>query len=562
MNSQYNDPNYQYPGQYNNFQQQYNNTSFQQNQYSEQGNYDQNSRNDSRNRDRGRSERGNDRGRDRGEKRGYSDDRERYREDKRRSPKRDSKERKKSPEKTERKRTRPKVSLWDKAPIGFEIGTVQAPLNLANMALNPHQNRQARRLYVGNIPPTVSDIQLADFFNTAMFAAGATKNSNPNPVVAVQMNHDKSFAFVEFSCLEDASAGMGFDGITLQGHSLKVRRPKDYKQGPSPDDKESGSNSGSSNIPNIVSTNVQEGPNKIFIGGLPAYLNEEQIKQLVSAFGQLKSFNLVKDTVSGISKGFAFFDYMDPNVTDRACQGLNAMKIGDKSILVQRANVGAKQSPTPTTTSDSLISNPTAYNFLNLGMPIAAAMALLGLNVADPGPATRILLLINLASPEDLLNEEEYNEILEDTREEMRKFGTVLSITAPRPPKPLPKEENTNNSIQDQHAILPTFIPWGAGKIFVEFKRKEEADKAQRAVAGRKYNGRQVLSGFYSEEKYAKREWAPDPEEEKNVAEKFKKELLQKDQEEIEKIRRTLQEDVDEMEAQEKLNQLSTNKID
>jgi hypothetical protein len=39
-------------------------------------------------------------------------------------------------------------------------------------ALNPHQSRQARRLYVGNIPPGVSDTQLAEFVNLTMFNAG------------------------------------------------------------------------------------------------------------------------------------------------------------------------------------------------------------------------------------------------------------------------------------------------------------------------------------------------------------------------------------------------------
>lgn len=61
------------------------------------------------------------------------------------------------------------------------------------------------------------------------------------------------------------------------------------------------------NLPNIVSTNVAEGPNKIFVGGLPSYLNEEQVKQLIGTFGQLRSFNLVKDNQTGkIAKRFRF----------------------------------------------------------------------------------------------------------------------------------------------------------------------------------------------------------------------------------------------------------------
>jgi hypothetical protein len=56
----------------------------------------------------------------------------------------------------------------------------------------------------------------------------------------------------------------------------------------------------------------------------------------------------------------------------------------------------------------SLLNNPTAYNFLNLGMPIAAAAALLELNINDPGSSTRILQIINMVGPEDLLNDVEY----------------------------------------------------------------------------------------------------------------------------------------------------------
>ena len=47
----------------------------------------------------------------------------------------------------------------------------------------------------------------------------------------------------------------------------------------------------------------QDSPHKIFIGGLPHYLNEDQVKELLSSFGQLKAFNLVKDSATQLSKG-------------------------------------------------------------------------------------------------------------------------------------------------------------------------------------------------------------------------------------------------------------------
>lgn len=55
-------------------------------------------------------------------------------------------------------------------------------------------------------------------------------------------------------------------------------------------------------VPGVVSTNVPDSINKIFVGGLPAYLNEEQVQELLTSFGELKAFNLVRDNNSGPSK--------------------------------------------------------------------------------------------------------------------------------------------------------------------------------------------------------------------------------------------------------------------
>lgn len=41
------------------------------------------------------------------------------------------------------------------------------------------------------------------------------------------------------------------------------------------------------------------------------------MKELMSSFGQLRSFNLVMDTSTGMSKGFAFCEFLDPVVTDQ-----------------------------------------------------------------------------------------------------------------------------------------------------------------------------------------------------------------------------------------------------
>lgn len=336
----------------------------------------------------------------------------------------------------------------------------------------PQNTRQARRLYVGNIPTNIPEQDLVDFFNKAMSAAGLSDEETC--VAGVQMNYEKNFAFIEFRTIDEASKGMGLDGITLQGNSLKIRRPKDYQAPAAP----------SSYIPGIISTNVPDSPNKIFVGGLPANLNEEQVKDLLSAFGPLKSFNLVKDTVTGNSKGYAFFEYLDADVTDKACAGLNGMKLQDKTLLVQRATEGAKPGSAPLTSmqlQSALGSNPTAAAFLNLQLPVATLLAQMpGMTGPMSQQSTSVLMLFNMISPDDISSEAEVEEIKKDIYDECSTFGFVKSIEIPRP--------EADNA--------------GIVKVYVEFDRPESAKSAQIGLSGRKFNHRLVISSFYSEERY------------------------------------------------------------
>lgn len=138
---------------------------------------------------------------------------------------------------------------------------------------------------------------------------------------------------------------MAFDGINFKGQSLKLRRPHDYQPIPG-----GGGMDGFAGVPGVVSTVVPDSLQKVFVGGLPNYLNEEQVgisteinileksnkykpsffqvKELLTSFGQLKAFNLVKDVTSGLSKGYAFAEYLDGGVTDQAIAGLNGMQVG------------------------------------------------------------------------------------------------------------------------------------------------------------------------------------------------------------------------------------------
>ena len=52
-----------------------------------------------------------------------------------------------------------------------------------------------------------------------------------------------------------------------------------------------------------------------------------QVRELLQAFGALKSFHLVTDRDTGTNKGFGFCEYSDPALTDAAVAGLSAIII-------------------------------------------------------------------------------------------------------------------------------------------------------------------------------------------------------------------------------------------
>lgn len=331
---------------------------------------------------------------------------------------------------------------------------------------NPNLSRQSRRLYIGSITPEVNETNLADFFNAKMAEMKVGTGGPGNPVLAVQCNYEKNYAFVEFRSAEDASAAMAFDGVIFINGPLKIRRPKDY-----------GGEAIMPYMPGVVSTNVPDSIHKIFVGGLPAYLNEEQVQELLKSFGELKAFNLVRENGSGPSKGYAFFEYVDPEVTDTAIQALNGMELGDKFLVVQRASVGAAPIP------DMPFEVPAAPK------PIMPAGE-------DSSANARILLMLNMVTNEDLVDDQEYLELYEDIKEECSKYGAVEDLRVPRPIKK-DKGKWAPGEAQDTASLDEAA---GVGRVYVKYIDPADAERALKSLAGRSFGGRSIIATVLSDD--------------------------------------------------------------
>lgn len=169
-----------------------------------------------------------------------------------------------------------------------------------NAALKPSNARQSKRLFVHNLPPSATDEGLVNFFNLQL--NGLNVVGSADPCISAQISKDALFALLEFKNPAEATVALALDGITMEDNDnmdtsngtangdtqgLSVRRPKDYIVPSITDDAEYEEG--------VVSSSVPDTQNKISVTNLLLNLTDDQVTELLVAFGQLKAFVLVKD---------------------------------------------------------------------------------------------------------------------------------------------------------------------------------------------------------------------------------------------------------------------------
>lgn len=392
-------------------------------------------------------------------------------------------------------------SKWDVLPTPEQTAVDAQAESMQNFAATdfsgdsslPQQTRHARRLYLGNLPPNVHEQEVHDFFLDALCTTMETPLEE-DPILSVYINHERCFAFLEFKSVEMTTAGLQLDGIDINGKGkVHVKRPNDYNPLTAP-------KIHASKIPilnvgklGIIGKTVPDGPNKVFVGGLHYHLTEDQVLELLQAFGAVKAFHLVMDPTGTTSKGYGFVEYQDPTITQVAIMGLNGMDLGGGKVLTARvaqaaddtsaqlvaanliggydveALLDAAMGLRPMPTSAPLLMVP---NMPMMGMPpmqqpmmqpspLEIANQALQSLAAPPPPSssTRILVLGNMVTDEDLATPEDLNALREEVRQECAKFGTLLSLQIP-----------------------PTMR-----KVFLEYASVSDAQAANQELDGRQF---------------------------------------------------------------------------
>ena len=160
-----------------------------------------------------------------------------------------------------------------------------------------------------------------------------------------------------------------------------------------------------------------------------------------------------------------------------AIQSLNSMEIGDKYLVVQCASVGAVPG----------MPNLLYDQFLEIPCPIMPAGEN---NTMD----ARILLMLNMVTPEDLIDDQEYGDIYEDVKEESSRYGAVEDIHIPRPiKKGKMKFASGDTAFQSALDAQSADEAAGVGRVYIKFVNAQDAQSALKALVGWSFTGRSII---------------------------------------------------------------------
>ncbi len=190
---------------------------------------------------------------------------------------------------------------------------------------------------------------------------------------------------------------------------------------------------------------------------------------------------MVKDGATGKPKGYAFAEFVDHSVTATALEGLGGMKIGDKALVAQlstpetqRGAAPTYRLPPPMPGMPTDVANQQAAQVVVMSVPIGTILGQLPAVQAAEFQPTNVVLLLNLFHHEkDLLSDEEREDSVADVRDEMAQYGPLQDVDLQRAAGP-----NTR---------------WIVRVVYADV---ESAEKAQKALSGRKFNGRAVVTSY------------------------------------------------------------------
>eukprot|EP00427_Karlodinium_veneficum_P056580 CAMPEP_0169412152 /NCGR_PEP_ID=MMETSP1017-20121227/60673_1 /TAXON_ID=342587 /ORGANISM="Karlodinium micrum, Strain CCMP2283" /LENGTH=507 /DNA_ID=CAMNT_0009519487 /DNA_START=78 /DNA_END=1598 /DNA_ORIENTATION=+ len=330
----------------------------------------------------------------------------------------DSPGKKKKKEKKDKKRARSgspggrhkRKSKWGPdVPTGFSQTSIPGKSGFAAIEggggdVMPRFNEEEMKLrtvVLQNLPSYCTGQELIEFFNGAVLAVTANAvqqaaNKSQAPVFACTISEEdhgggdrRKVADLKFRTPDGASVGMKLNGIEYKGKKLQAKRPDGFP--------------------------IEDGID-------PALkLNLHEMSKLD------------QDLATGKIKGYGIFEYDDPNDVELAVLALNGFVCGQNVIRVQQlgqqqqAGVQPKAQPVAATAMSNSMTQKIVSN------PVLAMQVKQGREIGSR-PST-VVQLTNAVYQEDLMDDQDYDEIMSEVHNMASKHGPVARVVIPKPNK-------------------------------------------------------------------------------------------------------------------------------
>lgn len=76
---------------------------------------------------------------------------------------------------------------------------------------------------------------------------------------------------------------------------------------------------------------------QIYVGNISYGMREDTLKELFEQYGEVTSVNIVKDRMTGRSRGFGFVEMSDRDEAEKAIEALNGTDVDGRNIRVNVA---------------------------------------------------------------------------------------------------------------------------------------------------------------------------------------------------------------------------------
>jgi len=76
---------------------------------------------------------------------------------------------------------------------------------------------------------------------------------------------------------------------------------------------------------------------KLYVGNLTFSVNDEELEKAFAEFGEILSAIVIKDRISGRSKGFGFVEFANDEDADKATEALNGTELSGREIRIDQA---------------------------------------------------------------------------------------------------------------------------------------------------------------------------------------------------------------------------------